>query len=92
MKLTVTISARDFELTPAISEMIEKKVEKLDKFVGESATVTWICKKEGQEFQSDVHLLNRGHNYHAHALDHNLYHTFDLVIDKLKEQLQRHHF
>lgn len=86
--MNINISTKNFDHTPAIDEQIQKKLEKITKFLDESARIDWVCHGDKNHMVSEVQISNKHDNFHTKVVDRNLYHTFDMAIDKLKEQMR----
>ncbi|MGB0455110.1 MAG: HPF/RaiA family ribosome-associated protein [Bacteriovoracaceae bacterium] len=86
--MNVEIVIKDFDHTESIDERINQKISKISKFLDESATITWKSHGDKNHMVSEVNISNKGDNFHTKVVDRNLYHTFDMAIDKLKEQMR----
>jgi ribosomal subunit interface protein len=74
--------------TPALDQVIKDKSEKFTRWFGPQAHVHWTCWREGLDHCSEV-TINAGHEkYFAKAHAEDLYKTFDLIIQKIQNQLK----
>ena len=88
--MQLVISYRHLESTPSIQEKIEEKMGHLDKFLNGNGHTHWVCSVDGHDqHTSEVQVKVDGGEFHAHATDKNLYHTFDMVISKLESQMRK---
>lgn len=87
MKLDLT--GNKIEVTPAIKEFIEKKVQKFNKFFEDDTIihVTFSAKKEKQNV--DIRVEYKGKTYLAEEDTYDVYAGIDLVIDKLLGQIRK---
>ncbi len=85
--MTVNITFRHMEHTPALDQIIRDKSEKFSKWFGPQANVSWTCWTEGTDHCSEV-MISSGHEkYFAKAHADDLYKTFDLIIHKIQNQM-----
>ncbi|RLA61136.1 MAG: ribosome-associated translation inhibitor RaiA [Epsilonproteobacteria bacterium] len=91
--MEVKITFTNMEHTPSLDERIRKKSKKLEKYLEgsaeEGAILKWTCNVKPN--QHDVELVLHGpkFTFSSSASAEDLYHTFDLVIDKMEKQLQK---
>ncbi len=87
--MKMKISFRHMEHTPSLDDKIKEKCEKLSRFLGNDATVSWTCIAEKHDQVSEVHIHHKGIDIHATAHADDLYKTFDMCIAKLEHQLEK---
>lgn len=87
--MNLNITFRHMEHTPALDTVIKEKSEKFSKWFGPGANVRWTCWKDGHDFCSEVTILNGPQEYFAKALDNDLYKTFDHIIHKIQNQVNK---
>lgn len=87
MKLDLT--GDGVEITPAIREYVEKKIQKLEKFFEEDtiAHVTYSSKKGVSDL--DIRIEEKGVTYMAEEENRDLYAGIDLAIDKILGQIRK---
>lgn len=87
--MKIRITSKNIEVTGAIKEYAEKKLERMDKYFEneENATVTIATEKADQVVEVQV---NSGATvYRAEAREADLYASFDKVIDILEGQVRK---
>lgn len=89
MKCSITF--KNFEHTEALDQKIREKSEKLTKFLGHEASISWICWIEKNEHIAEAKLKNKSDLFIAKAESDSLYKTMDLIIDKLNNQIAHKH-
>ncbi|MBD66028.1 MAG: ribosomal subunit interface protein [Halobacteriovoraceae bacterium] len=87
--MNLNLSFRHIDPTEAIKDKIEQKAQHLTKLIPNHASIDWTCSVEGNIHKSDVLVHAHGNRYHAHAVDDNLYKTFDKIITKLESQIYK---
>lgn len=88
--MEVRISYRHLEKSPAVDEKIMEKLEHLKKYFKGKLNVSWVCSVDGhQQHKSEVNINMGQKNFHAHAIDKNLYNTLDMALNKLEKQIEK---
>lgn len=88
--MELNISYRHLEPSEAVSAKISEKVAHLNKYFHGKLKVDWVCSVDGHhQHRSEVNVHYGSNNFHAHAVDKNLYHSLDLVLHKLERQIQK---
>jgi putative sigma-54 modulation protein len=86
--MNMQITFRHMEHTPALDDMIREKSQKFVKWFGDNATVHWTCWVEGVDQWSEVRIHAHHKDYFAKASANDLYKTFDLVVQKIHNQME----
>lgn len=86
--MNLNITFRHMEHTPALDQIIRDKSEKFSKWFGPSADVHWTCWTEGVDHCSEVSISAGAQKYFAKAHADDLYKTFDLIVQKIQNQLK----
>ena len=90
--MNFTISGHHLELTPAIREYVQSKLERIkrhfDQVIDISVilTVDKITEKEKRQ-KAEINLRVKGKDLHAESIAHDLYAAIDTLIDKLDRQV-----
>jgi putative sigma-54 modulation protein len=92
-----TIKATNFELTPAITDYIEKRFSAFDKFVSHGDPKNALCEvevgkttrhhKSGDVFRAEVNLTVSGKNFFAVSEKDDLYAAIDEVKDEIVQAI-----
>ena len=93
--MNLTISGHHLELTPAIRECVESKLERVLRHFDQVIDVSVILsvdnlteKEKRQKAEINLHL--KGKDLHAESVAQDLYAAIDLLIDKLDRQVIKH--
>ena len=86
--MNVNITFRHMEHTPALDQVIRDKSEKFTKWFGPQADIRWTCWKDGVDHCSEVSVSAGQEEYFAKAHADDLYKTFDLIVQKIQNQLK----
>lgn len=88
--MNIKIRAKDYELTPAIEEYINKKLSSLEKFLGGDSVLCEVeigkstdHHKSGDIFRAEVNIVKSGRGqFYAVAEESDLYASIDVVRDE----------
>lgn len=86
--MTVNITFRHMEHTPALDTVIREKSEKFTKWFGPSTSVKWTCWTEGIDHCAEVTVHSGHQEYFAKAHADDMYKTFDMVVHKIQNQMK----
>jgi len=93
--MNLTISGHHVELTPAIREYVQGKLERIKRHfdhvidIAVILTVDKLPEKEKRQ-RAEINLHVRGKDLHAESIADNLYAAIDALIDKLDRQVIKH--
>lgn len=89
--MNIIIVSKRVEITNAIREKIEAKIEKLSKYINEDTdiNVKIDVKKKNQKIEVTIH-TKAGVIIRAEESQEDLYSAIDLVYDKLYKQLRKY--
>lgn len=93
--MKINTKTTNIEMTPAIADYVEKKVNMLDKFFRDVSEVlvnvevgkTTKHHKSGAFFKAEIHITSDGEEYYATAETEDLYASIDMVKDEIVREL-----
>ncbi|MBN2406426.1 MAG: ribosome-associated translation inhibitor RaiA [Elusimicrobia bacterium] len=88
--MKVNITARHLELTPALREYAEKRLQQVKKYTSKITTVHIIFNVEKDRHIAEVILHISRNKINARAIAGDMYAAIDIVMDKIIKQLRRH--
>ena len=88
--MNLTISGHHLEITPAIRDYVEAKLDRVKRHFDHVINVTTIMRVEKLVHKIEASLHVKGHDFHAHSEDGNMYAAIDLLADKLDRQIVKH--
>lgn len=88
--MNLTISGHHLELTPAIREYVQTKLERVTRHFDHVIDMNVILSvdKLRQKIEANVHL--RGKDIHVEAIEADMYAAIDILADKLDRQVIKH--
>jgi putative sigma-54 modulation protein len=90
--MNLTISGHHLEVTPAIREYVQTKLERIRRHfdhvidIAVILTVDKLPEKEKRQ-KAEINLHLRGKDLHVESIAHDLYAAIDALIDKLDRQV-----
>ncbi len=98
--MNINIKATNIELTPAISDYVDKKINSIYKYLQDDQSGPDIVAqvevgktsnhhKTGEIFKAEVHITGGGLNLYAMAETEDLYASIDEVKDEISNELKR---
>ena len=87
--MQVNITARHLKLTPAISDYVQKKLEKANRFLDHLIWAQVVLDVAKQRHTSEIIIHASGHTFTAKEESVDLYAAIDLASDTMDEQLRR---
>jgi putative sigma-54 modulation protein len=93
--MNLTISGHHLELTPAIREYVETKLERIKRHFDHVIDVAVILaveklpEKEKRQ-KAEINLRLRGKDIHVESIAEDLYAAIDALIDKLDRQVLKY--
>ena len=94
--MKINIKATGIELTPAISSYVEKRLAKIEKYLGSMDSVFAIelgritqHHKHGEVYKAEVKISGAGANYYAVKESSDLYAAIDEVRDEVIHEITK---
>ncbi|OGB22524.1 MAG: ribosomal subunit interface protein [Burkholderiales bacterium RIFCSPLOWO2_02_FULL_57_36] len=93
--MNLTISGHHLELTPAIREYVQSKLERIKRHfdhvidIAVILTIDKLSEKEKRQ-KAEINLRLRGKDLHVESIAHDLYAAIDALIDKLDRQVLKY--
>lgn len=78
---------RNYDISGRLKEIIEKKINKLDRYFGDGATARVVCKLENKTYKLELTIKNKGLLYRAEVTGENMYENIDLALPKIERQI-----
>ncbi|MGN6390353.1 MAG: ribosome hibernation-promoting factor, HPF/YfiA family [Burkholderiaceae bacterium] len=93
--MNLTISGHHLELTPAIRDYVQAKLERIKRHFDSVIDISVILAVENmtekeRRQRAEITLRAKGKDLHAESIAQDLYAAIDTLIDKLDRQVIRH--
>ena len=94
--MTIEYLCKNYEASDKLKAVIEKKVQRLDKFFEDDVRIKIALKKGNTRSTNDLYTLELtiyldGTVLRAEVTSDNMYNNIDLAMPKLEKQIIRHH-
>ncbi|QIQ21495.1 ribosome-associated translation inhibitor RaiA [Zophobihabitans entericus] len=87
--MTLSITSKQMDITPAIRSYIEEKFAKLDKWRAQLINPHFILSKEPNGFMIDATITTKGSPLVASAKHDDMYTAINELVGKLERQLNK---
>lgn len=87
--MNIKITGRNIEVTEAMKEYIEKRLERLEKFEGKNTDINVICSVEREEQIAEIQINHDGDFLRVEERNADLYASIDLALDRAERQLRK---
>jgi len=88
--MKIEIVAKNYQVKEQLSEILEKKVSKLDKYFDEDSVCKIYLKQEKRECKMELSINYKGSLIRAEAKGDNFYDTIDIVLPKIERQIYKY--
>ncbi|HHX51494.1 MAG TPA: ribosome-associated translation inhibitor RaiA [Clostridia bacterium] len=88
--MRITVKGKNIQVTNALRQQAEKKLGKLDKYLGKdtAAVVTFSVERDRHVVEVTIHL--NGYILRGEEATDDMYASIDLVIEKLEKQIDKY--
>ena len=85
--MNIKITGRNIDVTDAIKDYVEKRLERLEKFEGNNTDVNVVCSVEREDQIVEMQVSHDGDFIRIEEKNPDLYASIDLAIDKVERQM-----
>jgi len=87
--MNIKITGKNIEVTGAMREYIEKRLERLEKFASDNTDVNVVCSVEREEQIIEIQISTGKDFLRVDERNADLYASVDLALDKAERQLRK---
>lgn len=88
--MRILVRGKNFEVTNALRQQAEKKISKLERYLGQDPEAQVTLSVEGASHVVEVTIRLNGLILRAEEATNDMYASIDLVIDKLERQIRKY--
>lgn len=93
--MNLTISGHHLEVTPAIRDYVQSKLERIKRHFDQVIDIAVILtvdnlKEKDKRQKAEINLRLSGKTVYVESLAHDLYAAIDALVDKLDRQVMKH--
>ena len=85
--MKIEIIERNYDVGKRLTELINKKLEKFNRYFSDGAVARVVCSLEKDRFKLEVTVKNHGNIYRSEAYGENMYENLDVVLPKIEKQI-----
>ncbi len=87
--MKTTFVENKYKISKRFKDVMTEKLDRLDKYFGETASARVVCSKQGKTEKLEVTITNKGLLYRSEVSSENNYDNIDLALPKLEKQIVR---
>lgn len=87
--MKVNYFAKNYKISDRFKDVLEKKLDKFNKFFDKSVEAKVNCDVQGNREKLEITIASGSYFFRAEAVSDNMYNNIDLVIPKLERQVTR---
>ena len=84
--MKIEIIERNYDVGKRLTDLINKKIEKFNRYFNDEAVARVVCSLEKDRFKLEVTVKNKGNIYRSEAYGENMYENLDVVLPKIEKQ------
>jgi len=88
--MNLKLTGHHLEITPALREYLESKIERIARHVDQLIDVSVILSVDKLVQKAEVNVHLSGKDIHVEATDSDMYAAIDALMDKLDRQVLKH--
>lgn len=89
--MKIDIVERNYDVGVRLRTLIEKKIEKLNRYFTDEASAKVVCACEGKRFKLELTISNKGNLYRSETYGENMYENIDIVLPKIEKQIIKYY-
>ena len=88
--MKIQISSKNYNVSAKLKDIIQKKVEKLDKYFSDDADIRILCKKENDLLKLELTIKDKGLLFRSEVQSDNMYQNIDMALPKIEKQIVKY--
>jgi len=88
--MIINVRGKNIEVTPALEEHIEKRLEKLDKFFDENTEIQIVLSLAGENHIAEATVFFNSLILRSEESTEDMYASVDMMVSKLEKQVTRY--
>lgn len=89
--MKIEILEKDYKVSDRLKEIIELKVNKLNRYFDDNASCKVVCKKVKNMYKMEISILSKKTYYRAEVNNtENMYSNIDLALPKIERQIVKY--
>ena len=88
--MKIEISSRNYKVSDKLDKIIREKVEKLDRYFGDTANAKVVCSKIKDTYKLELTIKDKGLLFRSEVSSDNMYQNIDLALPKVERQIVKY--
>lgn len=85
--MKITYVSKNYKISPKFKEILEKKLDKLEKYFNKDCDVRVNCSSQADVEKLEISMNAEGMFYRSEVLSDNMYNNIDLSLPKIEKQI-----
>lgn len=85
--MKIQITSKNYVVSNKLKDIIEKKIERMERFFSDDADVRVFCKKENNVCTLELTIKDKGMLFRSEVKSDNMYQNIDIVLPKVEKQI-----
>ncbi len=85
--MKIEIATKNYAVKDYLTELINKKVSKLERYFSNNAVAKVLCKLDGNIYKMELTIFDKGIVYKSETASDNMYENLDTVLPKIERQI-----
>ena len=85
--MKITYTSKNYDLTDKFKDILEKKLNKLEKYFDANAQVKVNCINQAKQDKLEITINCKGMFFRSEVLSDNMYNNIDLALPKIERQI-----
>jgi len=85
--MKINYITKNYSVNDRMRTIIEKKLERIQKYFDSDASATIVCTKVGNTEKMEITITSRGHAFRAQEENRSMYSNIDFVLSKIERQI-----
>ena len=89
--MKIQITSKNYTVSEKLKEILTKKVSKLDRYFGDSATTKIVCRKDNKDaYTLELTISDKGMLFRSEVTSDNMYQNIDIALPKVERQVVKY--
>ncbi len=85
--MKISYTAKNYNVSDKFKEILEKKLNKLEKYFDEDVTVKVNCIEQAKQNKLEITINSKGMFFRSEVTSDNMYNNIDLALPKIEKQI-----
>lgn len=85
--MEIQILSKNYTASQKLKQIIEKKIERLDRYFSDTATARVVCSKEKDICKLELTIMDGGLLFRSEVKSDNMYQNIDMALPKVEKQI-----